>query len=83
MSRVLFSISVAWLLFLAAIAGSLVEAASPTQKVVFSFAGVNERYGCLFVAKDQKFFEELGLEVATPDVASRILKLKGRSNVNF
>jgi NitT/TauT family transport system substrate-binding protein len=43
-------------------AGSLVEAASAPQKVVFSFAGVNERYGCLFVAKDQKFFEEQGLD---------------------
>ena len=63
MSRLPLSISVALLLSLAAIAGSLVEAASPTQKVVFSFAGVNERYGCLFVAKDQKFFEEQGLEV--------------------
>src|SRR3972149_3077657 len=63
MSRLPLSISVALLLSLAAIAGSLVEAASPTQKVVFSFAGVNERYGCLFVAKDQQLFEEQGLAV--------------------
>ena len=27
--------------------------------------------------------EELGLEVATPDDARRILKLKGKNNVNF
>ena len=38
------------------------HAASAPQKVVFSFAGVNERYGCVFVAKDQKFFDEQGLD---------------------
>jgi uncharacterized protein (DUF849 family) len=27
--------------------------------------------------------EELGLEVATPDEARQILKLKGKNNVNF
>ncbi len=38
------------------------DAAAAPQKVVFSFAGVNERYGCVFVAKDQKFFDEQGLD---------------------
>jgi uncharacterized protein (DUF849 family) len=35
------------------------------------------------VSKIRRILEELGLEVATPDDARRILKLKGRSNVNF
>jgi len=35
------------------------------------------------VAKIRRILEELGLEVATPDEARRILKLKGRNNVNF
>ena len=35
------------------------------------------------VAKIRRILEELGLEVATPDDARQILKLKGGSNVNF
>ncbi|HEY7759847.1 MAG TPA: 3-keto-5-aminohexanoate cleavage protein [Burkholderiales bacterium] len=35
------------------------------------------------VSKIRRILEELGLEIATPDDARRILKLKGRSNVNF
>jgi uncharacterized protein (DUF849 family) len=35
------------------------------------------------VAKIKRILEELGLEVATPDDARQILKLKGKSNVNF
>jgi len=35
------------------------------------------------VAKIRRIIEELGLEIATPDDARRILKLKGKSNVNF
>jgi len=35
------------------------------------------------VAKIRRILEELGLEVATPDEARRILKLKGKHNVNF
>ena len=35
------------------------------------------------VAKIRRILEELGLEIATPDEARRILKLKGKSNVNF
>jgi len=42
---------------------SFSEAAAPLQKVVFVFAGFNERTGFIFVAKDRKFFEELGLDV--------------------
>jgi uncharacterized protein (DUF849 family) len=35
------------------------------------------------VAKIRRILEELGLEVATPDDARQLLKLKGGSNVNF
>jgi len=35
------------------------------------------------VSKIRRILEELGLEVATPDDARQILKLKGKSNVNF
>jgi ABC-type nitrate/sulfonate/bicarbonate transport system substrate-binding protein len=41
----------------------LAEAATPLQKVVFVFAGFNERSGYIFVAKDMRFFEEQGLDV--------------------
>jgi uncharacterized protein (DUF849 family) len=35
------------------------------------------------VTKIRRIMEELGLEVATPNEARQILKLKGKSNVNF
>jgi uncharacterized protein (DUF849 family) len=35
------------------------------------------------VSKIRRIMEELGLEVATPDEARQILKLKGKTNVNF
>jgi uncharacterized protein (DUF849 family) len=35
------------------------------------------------VSKIRRILEELGLQVATPDEARQILKLKGKSNVNF
>jgi uncharacterized protein (DUF849 family) len=35
------------------------------------------------VSKIRRILEELGLEIATPDDARRILKLKGKSNVAF
>ena len=38
------------------------EAAAPLQKIVFVFAGFNERSGFIFVAKDMRFFEEQGLD---------------------
>ena len=37
-------------------------AAVPLQKIVFVFAGFNERTGYIFVAKDLRFFEEQGLD---------------------
>ena len=36
--------------------------AAPLQKIVFVFAGFNERSGFIFVAKDMHFFEEQGLD---------------------
>lgn len=48
---------------LALLHATLVAAATPLQKVVFVFAGFNERTGYVFVAKDMRFFEELGLDV--------------------
>lgn len=39
------------------------DAATPLQKVVFVFAGFNERTGFIFVAKNMRFFEEQGLDV--------------------
>ena len=41
---------------------SVGTAAAPLQKIVFVFAGFNERTGYIFVAKDLRFFEEQGLE---------------------
>ena len=35
------------------------------------------------VAKVRRILEELGLEIATPDDARAMLKLKGRTDVNF
>jgi len=41
---------------------SAAGAATPLHKVVFVFAGFNERTGYIFVAKDLRFFEEQGLD---------------------
>ncbi|OGQ55828.1 MAG: hypothetical protein A2W66_00555 [Deltaproteobacteria bacterium RIFCSPLOWO2_02_56_12] len=49
---------------------SWADAASPLQKVVITFAGFNERSGFLFVAKDQHFFEEQGLDAQIVQVRS-------------
>jgi len=38
-------------------------AATPSRKVTLVFADFSERAGLLFVAKDQRFFEEQGLDV--------------------
>lgn len=42
---------------------SPLHAAAPLQKIVFVFAGFNERTSFIFVAKDMHFFEEQGLDV--------------------
>ena len=48
---------------LSAVCAATATAAAPLQKVVFVFAGFNERTGYVFVAKDMRFFEEQGLDV--------------------
>lgn len=50
------------IVFLAILQASATHAAAPLQKVVFVFAGFNERSGFIFVAKDMRFFEEQGLD---------------------
>jgi ABC-type nitrate/sulfonate/bicarbonate transport system substrate-binding protein len=61
--RMSFRWLVAALVGLASLHAVLGHAAAPLQKVVFVFAGFNERTGYVFVAKDLRFFEELGLDV--------------------
>jgi NitT/TauT family transport system substrate-binding protein len=51
------------LVVLGLLQAKLAVAATPLQKVVFVFAGFNERSGYIFVAKDMRFFEEQGLDV--------------------
>jgi hypothetical protein len=46
------------LLFLPILHAGVIEAAAPLQKIVFVFAGFNERSGFIFTAKDMRFFEE-------------------------
>ena len=62
MKRCLFSLLLAFIFSFSSLTGSL-AGASTTQKAVFAFAGVNERYGCLFIAKDQRFFDEQRLDL--------------------
>src|SRR5882724_12173526 len=50
------------LLFLTILQAAAIEAAAPLQKIVFVFAGFNERSGFIFTAKDMRFFEEQGLD---------------------
>lgn len=50
------------LLFLPILQAAAIEAAAPLQKIVFVFAGFNERSGFIFTAKDMHFFEEQGLD---------------------
>jgi NitT/TauT family transport system substrate-binding protein len=46
------------------------EAAAALQKIVFVFAGFNERSGFIFVTKDRRFFEEQGLDAQIVQVRS-------------
>jgi ABC-type nitrate/sulfonate/bicarbonate transport system substrate-binding protein len=54
--------SILFLFCFAMICGAHAYAAAPLQKIVFVFAGFNERSGYIFVAKDMRFFEEQGLD---------------------
>src|SRR4029453_2508136 len=49
---------------------SAVTAATPNRKLTLVFADFSERAGLLFVAKDQHFFEEQGLNVDVVQVRS-------------
>jgi len=44
--------------------------APSAKKVVITFADFSERTGLLFVAKDQRFFEERGLQAEVVQVRS-------------
>jgi NitT/TauT family transport system substrate-binding protein len=46
------------------------DAATPNKRVALVFADFSERTGFLFVAKDQRFFEEQGLEADVVQVRS-------------
>lgn len=63
MRRTRLALSFAGLILVAlACAVADAAAAAPLQKIVFVFAGFNERSGFIFVAKDMHFFEEQGLD---------------------
>jgi len=49
---------------------SAATAAMPNKKLTLVFADFSERAGLLFVAKDQRFFEEQGLDVDVVQVRS-------------
>ena len=49
---------------------SFATAATPNKKLTLVFADFSERAGLLFVAKDQRFFEEQGLDVDVVQVRS-------------
>jgi NitT/TauT family transport system substrate-binding protein len=55
-------LGIGFLFFLILIFSPFAAAAVPPQKVVFAFASLNEKPSSLFVAKDQGFFEEQGLD---------------------
>lgn len=51
------------------LSGSLLAASAPS-KVVFTFGGLNERSGVLFVAQDQRIFQKYGLDAQVVNVRS-------------
>jgi NitT/TauT family transport system substrate-binding protein len=52
------------------VAVSFAPAATPAKKVTLVFADFSERAGLMFVAKDQRFFEEQGVDVEVVQVRS-------------
>jgi len=56
--------------FLSVFASHFAAAATPNKKVTITFADFSERTGIVFVAKDQRFFEEQGLEAEVVQVRS-------------
>jgi NitT/TauT family transport system substrate-binding protein len=64
-ARILLAIPIFWLFSLA---GPLFAAAAPPHKAVFSFGGLNERSGVLFVARDAGIFKKHGLDATVVNV---------------
>src|SRR6516164_650728 len=58
------------LLIVAIVTSSNVVAATPNKKIAILFADFSERAGIVFVAKDQHFFEEQGLDSDVVQVRS-------------
>ncbi|HEY3166768.1 MAG TPA: ABC transporter substrate-binding protein, partial [Candidatus Binatia bacterium] len=71
-SRFLISFAARLLITLAIIhlLGFSATGAAPTKKLSLVFADFSERAGLLFVAKDQRFFDEQGLDVNVVQVRS-------------
>ena len=71
-SRFLISFATRFLITLAIIhlLGFSATGAAPTKKLSLVFADFSERAGLLFVAKDQRFFDEQGLDVDVVQVRS-------------
>ena len=69
-SRAVYPIVLGCLLASLIFPAAWADAAAAMQKVVITFAGFNERSGFLFVAKDQHFFEEQGLDAQIVQVRS-------------
>jgi len=60
--------------------------AAPHRKVIITCAVTGAtlaRSNAEQVSKVRRILEELGLEIATPDDARAMLRLKGKNNVNF
>jgi NitT/TauT family transport system substrate-binding protein len=58
----LLPLMIAVFIWMAGLNATVAYPAAPLQKIVFVFAGFNERSGFIFVAKDRHFFEEQGLD---------------------
>jgi len=78
-------LGIGFLFFLILIFSLFAAAAVPPQKVVFAFASLNEKPSSLFVAKDQGFFEEQGLDPQIVQVRSGPIAISALAagNANF
>lgn len=69
-SRPVFLTGIFFLFVLTLFNSSSLNAASALAKVVFTFGGLNERSGVLFVAKDAGIFSKYGLDAQVVNVRS-------------
>ena len=69
-SRPVFLTGIFFLFVLTLFNSSSLNAASALAKVVFTFGGLNERSGVLFVAKDAGIFQKYGLDAQVVNVRS-------------